>query len=173
MGNEPLQTIETLPATKEKCIGFQALSRRLPQALLVLGLFVVFATVFVAKPVLAQSAPEVDYATQIQPFFADYCYACHGANPILREADLRLDKKEFAFTDLVGGLKTIVPGKPEESVVFARINSDTAEDRMPPYTTGIELTKEQKEMVRLWIEQGPSGRTRQATRSSSLEQLGD
>ncbi len=107
----------------------------------------------IATPGLAQTEPRVDYSTQIQPLFAGYCYECHGPNRATREADLRLDDKRFALRDL-GGRHAIVPGKPGESEVYLRVASEFAEDRMPPYTAGVELTKDQTDLIRLWIEQG-------------------
>ncbi len=102
----------------------------------------------------AQPAPQVDFATDIQPFFAAYCHECHGPERATREANLRLDEKQFAFRDLGAGYHTIVPGDAEGSEVFARINSEFAEDRMPPYATGIELTKDEINLVKRWINEG-------------------
>lgn len=97
---------------------------------------------------------EVDYREEIQPLFATYCYPCHGRWDISREANLRLDRSEFAFADLGGGRYPIVPGKPAESQVYLRMSAGTAEDRMPPYSMGVEVPREQVERVRRWIEQG-------------------
>ena len=115
------------------------------------ALIVVALALPLAQTGHAQTDPSVDYATEIQPFLADYCYACHG--PRLREANLRLDVKQLAFRDR-GGYYAIVPGKPDESEVYLRINSEFAEDRMPPYSTGVELSADQKDLVKRWIEQG-------------------
>ena len=81
-----------------------------------------------APPGLAED--KVDYLGEIQPLFATYCYPCHGEWDISREANLRLDKAEFAFADLGDGRHPIVAGKPAESQVFLRMNASTAEDRM-------------------------------------------
>lgn len=96
----------------------------------------------------------VDYLDEVQPLFATYCYPCHGQWDVSREANLRLDRAEFAFADLGDGRYPIVPGKPSESQVFLRMNASTAEDRMPPYTMGVEVPREKIELVRRWIEQG-------------------
>jgi glucose/arabinose dehydrogenase len=106
----------------------------------------------IAPPGLAED--KVDYLGEIQPLFATYCYPCHGEWDISREANLRLDKAEFAFADLGDGRHPIVAGKPAESQVFLRMNASTAEDRMPPYSMGVEIPREKVELVRRWIEQG-------------------
>jgi len=119
-----------------------------PKALLTAGLFL-----SITQLGLAQTESKVDYETQIRPLFASYCYECHGPNRAMREADLRLDEKRFAFRDL-GGYRAIVPGKPEESEVYLRVAAEFPEDRMPPYQAGIDLTKEETDLIRRWIEQG-------------------
>ena len=104
-------------------------------------------------PAPAHAEEKIDYAEQVKPILADYCYECHGADEKKRESDLRLDQKESAFADL-GGYRSIVPGKPDESEVFLRISAQVAEERMPPYDAGTELTAAQIETIRKWIEQG-------------------
>jgi len=101
---------------------------------------------------LAQ-AEKVDYLTDVQPILSGYCYQCHGEDASTREADLRLDRKEFAFADL-GGYPNIVPGDPEESELYIRVSAPIAEERMPPYAAGTTLTSEEIEIIRMWIEQG-------------------
>ena len=101
----------------------------------------------------APAGEKIDYRTQVKPILADYCYECHGTDEKKRESKLRLDRKEFAFVDL-GGFRAIVPGKPDDSEVYLRISAEIAEERMPPYDAGTELTPEQIETLRKWIEQG-------------------
>ena len=104
-------------------------------------------------PSIAQTGRKVDYRTQVRPILAGYCYQCHGEDAANREAELRLDRKEFAFTDL-GGYPNIVPGDPDDSELYLRISARVAEERMPPYQAGTTLSAEQIETIRLWIEQG-------------------
>ncbi len=106
-----------------------------------------------AQPGLGQSENRVDFSTQIRPLLAGYCYECHGENRATREADLRLDQQSFAFSDL-GGYRAIVPGDPQESELYLRVASEFAETRMPPYAAGTELSKDQIELIRRWIEEG-------------------
>ena len=104
--------------------------------------------------VLGLAQPEkVDYLTQVRPILSGYCYQCHGEDASNREAELRLDLKEFAFADL-GGYPNIVPGDPDESELYIRVSAQIAEERMPPYAAGSTLTSEEIEIIRMWIEQG-------------------
>ena len=96
---------------------------------------------------------KVDYATQVQPILEAFCYECHGPDRPRREANLRLDIKERAFADL-GGYPNIAPGDPDDSELYLRVSSEFAEMRMPPHEAGTQLTVEQIETIRLWIEQG-------------------
>jgi glucose/arabinose dehydrogenase len=105
------------------------------------------------RPGVAQGEERVDYRTEIRPLLEGYCYACHGPDRAKREADLRLDEKVSAFADR-GTYRLIVPGKPEESEVWLRVASQFAEDRMPPYNAGLDLSADQKALLRRWIEQG-------------------
>ena len=59
------------------------------------------------------------------------CYQCHGPDQNKRKADLRLDLREGLFRS-ADGTTIVVPGKPEESELLARIASDDPELRMPP-----------------------------------------
>lgn len=100
-----------------------------------------------------QAEDRVDYLTQVKPILKNFCYECHGEDRSRREADLRLDIKENAFADL-GGYPNIAPGDPDDSELYIRVSSEFAEMRMPPYEAGTQLTDEQIETIRLWIEQG-------------------
>ena len=100
-----------------------------------------------------QAGDRVDYLTQVKPILEDFCYECHGDDRSRREADLRLDIREDAFADL-GGYPNIAPGDPDDSEIYIRVSSEFAEMRMPPYEAGTQLTEEQIETIRLWIEQG-------------------
>ncbi len=108
---------------------------------------------FPALPALAQNEPPIDFETQVRPVLAAFCYECHGPNPTTREADLRLDRKEFAFADR-GGYHAIVAGEPAESELYLRVASEFAEDRMPPYAAGIELESAEVDNIRRWIAEG-------------------
>ena len=114
------------------------------------------ALVFSAWPsglVAGENPAKVDFARDIRPLLSDKCFACHGPDAKQRKADLRLDTREGAVADL-DGYSAVVPGKPSESELVARITADDEDDRMPPPDSGKHLDDRQKELLRQWIAQG-------------------
>jgi hypothetical protein len=98
--------------------------------------------------VAAEGSPKVLYDRDIRPILSDKCYHCHGPDTETRQADLRLDTPT-GLTDHV-----VVPGKPEESELIARVFSEEDDVRMPPPQSKLALTAEQKELLRRWIAEG-------------------
>ena len=72
----------------------------------------------------AKSRP-VNFAREVRPILSDNCFACHGPDDRARKANLRLDTREGAFAKLESDALAIVPGKPDESELIQRIESDT------------------------------------------------
>ncbi len=103
----------------------------------------------------AQPRP-VGFARDVRPLLSDNCFACHGPDEKARKAGFRLDTQEGAFAQLKGGGRAIVPGKPDESDLIFRIESDDPELHMPPKKSGKQLTAEQVAVLRRWVEQGAS-----------------
>src|SRR5207302_2624158 len=69
----------------------------------------------------------IGFNRDVRPILADHCFACHGPDKAKRKAKLRLDERTSALEK-----RAIVPGKPDESELVARIFSTDAEVRMPP-----------------------------------------
>lgn len=103
--------------------------------------------------VAAAPASDVDYNRDIRPILSENCFACHGPDEESRQAELRLDIPEAAFAAR-DGMPALKPGKPSESQVWLRVNSEDADLRMPPADSIYRLSAQQKEKLRLWIEQG-------------------
>ncbi len=99
------------------------------------------------------SAP-VQFNRDIRPILASACYRCHGFDAKTREAELRLDVPDEAFATRASGEHAIVPGKLDESLIWARINSPDPESVMPPPTSNRQLTPTEKQSISKWIEQG-------------------
>src|SRR3954447_3597784 len=116
--------------------------------LLLLVLIVVSTSSFAAT-----ISGNIDFQRQVRPILSDNCFLCHGPDKGTRMVDLRLDIQEVAFAARKNGTP-IVPGKPDESLVIKRIYSDNPAFRMPPVFAHKTLTKEQKDTLRRWIEQG-------------------
>lgn len=101
-------------------------------------------TVFLSPVAVAVAAP-VDYRKDVRPILQERCYACHGA--LQQKAKLRVDSG--AFMRAAG---VVVPGKPAESELLARVEAKDDETRMPP--EGHPLKPEEVAKLRAWIEQG-------------------
>lgn len=66
---------------------------------------------------------------------------------------MRFDLRETAIAERDGSA-AIVPGNPDESLLIYMINAEDEEDIMPPKKHPRSLADEEKELFRLWIEQG-------------------
>ncbi|MCA9135493.1 MAG: DUF1553 domain-containing protein [Planctomycetales bacterium] len=99
-----------------------------------------------------ESGVAVAFNREIRPILAENCYACHGFDEASREADLRLDTLDEAIGSDSGS--AIVPGKPQESEFVSRILSEDSDLLMPPPDTGKQLTEQQKQTLRRWVQQG-------------------
>lgn len=96
---------------------------------------------------------DIDFARDIRPILSENCIYCHGPDEQHREAGLRLDLKEHAFADH-DGLIAFVPGDLDKSEAWQRISTHEAADLMPPPDSNKQLTGEQKELLKRWIESG-------------------
>lgn len=103
---------------------------------------------FGLRSATAETRPPVSYGRDIRPILSDKCFRCHGPDSESREAELRLDTREGVMA------KVVVPGKPDESEIVARIFSDDADTRMPPPDSNLTLTPEQKEVLKRWVSEG-------------------
>jgi len=80
-------------------------------------------------------ARKMDFARDVRPILADTCFACHGPDEKTRKADLRLDTKDGLLSS-----SSVVPGKPGESELIARVTTHDAAELMPPPKSGRKLT---------------------------------
>lgn len=117
------------------------------------GTVLVLLATFSTSSVRADGAP-VDFGRQIRPLLAQKCFQCHGLDAELRETDLRLDTREGLFAEIDSGGHAVVPGKLDESVLYERLVSKSADELMPPPDSEKSLTKEEIDLFRRWIAQG-------------------
>jgi hypothetical protein len=96
----------------------------------------------------AAIAASPDFDRDIRPILSDKCFKCHGPDTEARQAELRLDTREGAIQSV------IVPGKPNESELIARITSDDPDVHMPPPESKLALTAAEIEAIRRWIAAG-------------------
>jgi mono/diheme cytochrome c family protein len=99
------------------------------------------------------SAPEqaAYFEKNIQPIFTKHCYDCHSTDGG-SAGGLRLDNREGLLKGGKSG-PAIILGKPEESLLLRRIQSDNPKTRMPK---GEDQPLSAKEITDLktWVEQG-------------------
>jgi hypothetical protein len=93
---------------------------------------------------------QVDFTRDIQPILASRCHNCHGSK--LHLGELRLDQMNHAMRGGGSGVPAIVAGKSAESLLIRYVSGLDPKTVMPP--TGPRLTREQIELLSLWIDQG-------------------
>jgi mono/diheme cytochrome c family protein len=102
----------------------------------------------------AAAPTPISFDRDIRPILAENCYHCHGPDAPHRKAGLRLDQRDAAFAGGKSELASIVPGKPDESELIARIFSHDPEEVMPSPDSNRTLTAAQKDLLRRWIAEG-------------------
>jgi cytochrome c553 len=103
----------------------------------------------------ADSAPS--FTRDVKGILSNRCVRCHGPDPEGRagggDEGLRLDTFGGATADL-GGHAAIVPGKPDDSEIIARITSTDPDLVMPPPEAGQPLSEKQVDLLKRWIASG-------------------
>ena len=108
-----------------------------------------------AAPLATEPAKAVDFQRDVRPILSDNCFRCHGPDSKTRMAELRLDTREGAFAQRDDGTP-IVARDPQASLLYQRVATQDPARRMPPAFTNKELTAEQIDLLKRWIEQGAS-----------------
>ena len=111
------------------------------------------AGVLATSATMLSAQQRVDFQRDVRPILSDNCFLCHGPDASTRKANLRLDEREGALAARSNGTP-VVPGKPDESLLYKRITDAVAARRMPPLSSHKTLNDEQKDTIRRWIEQG-------------------
>jgi len=120
------------------------------------------AILWIGGGMLAASLPaqggalekQISFNQDIRPILSENCFLCHGPDESNRKGKLRLDLRDEALKPASSGGRAIVPGKPGESALLARVNHSDPDELMPPVKTGKRLSQEQIDTLRRWIEQG-------------------
>ena len=105
--------------------------------------------VLLASPVISRSlrAETIDFARDIRPILSENCSYCHGPDEQKREADLRLDTSEGAWS-------VIEKGDSEQSELMRRLVTEDHDELMPPADSNRSLSAHEIELIRQWINQG-------------------
>ena len=106
--------------------------------------------------VRAAAGRRLDFNQDVQPILAARCFACHGPDPEMRKAGLRLDLSEWAMKKRPGHKDAIVPGHPENSELVKRIESKDPHYLMPQNAQGEAKPMKPEEIATLkeWIKEG-------------------
>ena len=108
---------------------------------------------FVADGRVWAESTNLEYNRDVRPILSDKCFFCHGPDKKHREANLRLDVRESALEER-DGVRAIVPGDLKASDVVYRIETQDADDHMPPEKSHKTLTKDEIAILKAWVKQG-------------------
>jgi hypothetical protein len=106
-----------------------------------------------APATILSAQTRVDFQRDVRPILSDNCFLCHGPDASTRKVNLRLDVHEEATIPRRNGAP-IVPGKPEQSLLYKKITEADPARRMPPISSHKTLSEAQIVTLRRWIEQG-------------------
>src|SRR5580765_6742728 len=114
--------------------------------------FVVSALVGCRRP----AARQLDFNQDVQPILASRCFSCHGPDPEMRKAGLRLDLAESAMRKRPQHPDAIVPWNPEKSELVKRIESRDPHYLMPQAAEGTAKPMNSDDIATLkeWIREG-------------------
>jgi hypothetical protein len=113
---------------------------------------------WLACATLCAAERPVDFNRDIRPILSDNCFFCHGPDESKRMAGVRLDTQEDAFARR-GESYLIVPGDSAKSLLYQRISHPKKPLRMPPVTSGFQLTEAQIALLKRWIDEGAKWQT--------------
>lgn len=112
-----------------------------------------YLLVFLSWPAfqaLAADPERVDFARDVRPILERSCWECHG--PEKQKGSLRLDLRASTLAVRDSGGRAIAPGKPDDSELIRRVETDDVDLRMPPKAE--PLSRAETRILRTWIGQG-------------------
>ena len=116
-------------------------------ALGLLSLFLLFGAAYYMH---RRSEDEVHFSRDVRPILNQNCMPCHGG--VRQKNGVSFLFREEALGRGKSGKRTIVPGKPDESELMARVTSSDPDVRMPYHAP--PLSRQQIDLLRRWIKQG-------------------
>ncbi len=109
---------------------------------------------------------------KIRPLLSEKCYKCHSGEAGKMKGGLLLDTA--AETRKGGDTGPgIVPGKPEESLIYKAILYTDPDMEMPPSSSGGKLDAKQIADVAEWIKMGAPDPRKEAAKATKLSGLND
>ena len=107
---------------------------------------------------------KVDFLEEVRPILAGNCFPCHGPDQAKRKAKLRLDTSAGIFSARKSGRRVVVAREAGSSLLIEKIEASDRDERMPPGDSGLELSPEQVDVLRRWVESGAEWREHWAYR---------
>lgn len=102
-----------------------------------------------AAAALTSHEEALEFRDKVLPILSTNCFRCHGDK---ETGGLRLNSREAALKAGDSELPAVVPGDPARSHLIDRIDSQNAEERMPP--TGSGLKPQEIATLKAWIQKG-------------------
>ena len=99
------------------------------------------ATVFLCS---MASGEQLDFARDVRPVLSDACYHCHGPDPKVRKAKLRLHDRTAALE----------AGVIADGEMLRRLTSDDPDERMPPVDSNRPLRDADRAKLVEWLRAG-------------------
>lgn len=109
-----------------------------------------YITLLTVAPLVC--AQEIDFNRDVRPILSNNCFQCHGPDEEARQAGLRLDTADGIAEQRDPAL--IVQGDASKGEFIHRITTSDSDLKMPPADSNRELTAEQIEVLKRWIDQG-------------------
>ncbi|HEV7403260.1 MAG TPA: PSD1 and planctomycete cytochrome C domain-containing protein [Chthoniobacteraceae bacterium] len=106
-----------------------------------------------ANALVAPVPKTIEFNRDVRPILSENCFKCHGFDAKERKAERRLDNRDGAYAEH-DNVRAVVPGDLKASDLWERINTKDADDQMPPPKSGKHLTDRDRQVLKLWIEQG-------------------
>ncbi|QIF03943.1 PSD1 and planctomycete cytochrome C domain-containing protein [Roseimicrobium sp. ORNL1] len=92
----------------------------------------------------------VDFAKDVRPILEAKCFSCHGQKE--QKAGVAFHTHYHAHRPADSGELAVIPGRPEESLLYKMVVTTDEEKRMPKERK--PLTPPQQEILKEWIAQG-------------------
>ncbi|MDB5157003.1 MAG: hypothetical protein JWR50_1710 [Mucilaginibacter sp.] len=99
----------------------------------------------------------ISYNFNIRPILSDKCFKCHGPDASKRQAGLRLDIPESAYSALKDNptAHALVPGNLDKSELYQRVSASDSAILMPPLSSNLKrLNQYELTLIKQWIKQG-------------------
>lgn len=113
-----------------------------------------FLFLFFLSVATLSAEDSVAFNRDIRPILSQHCFACHGPDAHDRKGNLRLDTREGALLGGDSKEPAFIPGKPADSELWKRVTSTDPDEVMPPPHFHKDLSSDQIETLRRWIEGG-------------------